>query len=71
MVVQLAEVHIEKGLAELYSAIWAAVKGPAIAPVWQSPDLHCPDAHKLASNKATSEQIFALTVFSPYFEGTG
>jgi hypothetical protein len=31
--VQVEEVHTEKGLVELYSATWAAVNGPAIAPV--------------------------------------
>jgi hypothetical protein len=65
--VQADEVHTAKAFEELNSATWAAVKGPAIAPVWQSPDWQVwPAEAMVASNKLASKQILALMVFPSF-----
>jgi hypothetical protein len=67
LVVQFDDVHTEKGSFVVVSATCDAEKGPAIAPVWQSPpDLQVwPTEDTAASNKTAKVQILAHIRYFP------
>jgi len=55
--VQFREVQIGMGAVVVFSATWAAVKGPATVPVWQSPfEVQVCARHGVASKSTAKTQ---------------